>query len=150
LDEPAQKALEAKTAAERAAETAERAAERAKTTLQRVSDDIPPLEQAVAQRTTEHQQSEERLAESQQQVAAGEIPFRRVAFSPDNVTLAASGDDGVVRLFDVSSCAPLNQYKAAAERAVPLAFLSGVQLIAGSDEGVARVWGVEPRWELER
>ena len=150
LAEPAQKALEAKTAAERAAETAQRAAERAKTTLQRVSEEIPPLEQAVAQRTTEHQQSEEQLTASQQKVAAGEIPFRRVAFSPDSATLAASGDDGVVRVFDVTTATPLNQFSAGADTAVPFAFLSGTQLLAASEAGVARVWGVDPRWELER
>lgn len=150
LAEPVQKAVEAKTAAERAAETAQRAAERAQMTLQRVGEEIPPLEQAVTQRTEEHQESESRLATTREKLAESEIAYRRVAFADDQATLAAVGEDGVIRIFDVDSGTPLNQFPSGSEGAVPVAFLPHGGLLTVGSEGGGRVWSVEPRWELER
>jgi WD40 repeat protein len=150
LAEPAEKALEAKTAAERAAETAQRAAERAKMTLNRVAEEIPPLETAVEQRTSEHQETEEQLASTKEKVAASEIAYQRVVFSPDNATLAAAGDDGVVRLFDVPSGTPLNEVTVAPQGSIPFVITPENQLLAAAEAGIARAWSVAPRWELER
>ena len=78
------------------------------------------------------------------------MPRRRepspLAISPDSRTLAAGGDDGAIRLFDLPSQRPLGTPLTAApnQLAAPLFTRDGAYLLAITDAGIAYRWDVRP------
>jgi WD40 repeat protein len=147
---PAQKAIDEQTAAERTFESAMRAAERALMAVEKAAKEIPPLEEAVQTRTKEHEQAEAVLATAKQATAGGEQPFRVVAFAADNATLATTGDDQIVRVWDVDSGSPLEVLEGQGAIVRGLAFPSERQLLAVAENNSAIIWETQPQWLLER
>jgi hypothetical protein len=71
---------------------------------------------------------------------------RSVAFSPDSTALAASGDDGNIRVWDTHAGEAFTELTGHAGTVRALAFSrDGASLAAGGDGGTVRVWDVRTR-----
>jgi WD40 repeat protein len=93
-------------------------------------------------------QAEEKVNAAKAALPMTEKPVKFVAFSPDGKLLAASGDDGVVRLYDPKAAKPLEEL--AGQAAVTNALLFGADraLISIADDKQVTVWDSNPPWQL--
>ncbi|QKG22514.1 WD40 repeat, subgroup [Actinomadura verrucosospora] len=79
-------------------------------------------------------------------VKGHEGPVTTVVFSPDGKTLASTGDDRTVRLWDPATRAPIGQLLGHTGEVRSAAFdPDGKTLVTGSDDKTARVWDVTTR-----
>ncbi|MEV4009050.1 PQQ-binding-like beta-propeller repeat protein [Nonomuraea angiospora] len=77
----------------------------------------------------------------------GRAWLREVAFSPDGTTLASTGSDGTLRLWNTRSHQQIGQSPQVGDVA-PLAFSpDGTILAAGTPGGVIRLWDPATGWE---
>jgi WD40 repeat protein/serine/threonine protein kinase len=82
---------------------------------------------------------------SRRKVANWSLPWgggiRSLAFSPDDLTLAAAGQDGTIRFWDVSTRKMRNAIHAHQGRISCLSYSpDGSTLVSASQDGTARVW----------
>lgn len=86
-----------------------------------------------------------------QMIAQSEHPFYFCEFSPDGLTLAASGGDDRIRLFDAQTFALLMELEAGQKEVNGLAFTadSGTLASAG-DDGTIALWDLKSRSLLRR
>ncbi len=70
-----------------------------------------------------------------------------VAISPDGKTLASSGEDRMIRLWEVATGGPLAQWQGHEASVLSLAWMpDGHRLISGAADGVLKVWNLrDPR-----
>ncbi len=150
LTTAAQKAIEEKTAAERAAETATRAVERAKMAIQRAADEIPPLDAIAKQRTQEHQAVEAKLVETKKGVAAAAKAGRQLAISADGKTLTVAVEGGSILIYDIESGSVINELLVTTENSSIAAPLADGRLISFAASGATTLWSALPQWSLQR
>ena len=90
------------------------------------------------------------LQAARQAVTDAEKPVRALAFSPDNFTIATSGDDQLVHTWSAENGAAFEILAGHKGIVTALAFAPGGELIsAAQDRGVV-VWDASPAWKLER
>ena len=88
------------------------------------------------------------VEEAKLAATATEHPLRAVAFSPDGQQLVSGGDFPVVHSWDAESGTAIASYAGHQAAVRCLAFVSDQQLISGSADKSARVWELNPAWEL--
>ncbi|MBD2165554.1 caspase family protein [Calothrix membranacea FACHB-236] len=76
-------------------------------------------------------------------------PLRSVSFNPDGNQLATSGDDGIVRVWDLHGklLAELQGHKDSV-RSISFS-LNSQLLVSAGDDGIVRVWNLQ-NWQLEK
>lgn len=98
--------------------------------------------------TTVAKQAEEKLNAAKAELPMTEKPVKFVAFSPDGKFLAASGDDGVVRLYDPKTARPLEELVGQAAPTNALLFGPDRALVSIADDKHVTVWDSNPPWQL--
>ncbi len=93
-------------------------------------------------------QAEERLNAAKAELPMAEKPIKHVAFSPDGKLLAASGDDGVIRLFDPKAGKPLEELVGQAAATNTLVFGPERVLVSIADDKNVTLWDSNPPWQL--
>ncbi|MFO0918291.1 MAG: c-type cytochrome domain-containing protein [Planctomycetaceae bacterium] len=151
--EEADKAL---TAAQEATKKAQEAVDAAVKTIaqttkaQQTADEQQKAAKTVLDNeTTLGKQAEERLNAAKAELPATEKPLFQLAFSPDGKFLAATGEDGVVRLYDGKTARPLEEL--VNQPAAPTrVLLFGVDraLISIADDKQVIVWDSNPPFQL--
>ena len=143
------KASDELTAAERALAAAKRSATRAIQSVKKATDDIPPIEAIIKTRTGLHKTAEGVLAAAKKLNVDSQKPVQTVAFSDDGATLATSGDDQRVHLWDAATGTPMGLLAGHAQAIRQVAFLKGKELVSAGGTAVVR-WNAQPAWVLER
>ncbi|MBI1901905.1 MAG: hypothetical protein HYS13_12445 [Planctomycetia bacterium] len=128
---------------------AKRVSDQAAADSKRATDLVPTLD--AGQKTTEAEQNRLKTAleESQKTATASETPLKVVAFSPDNLELAAGGDDKLVHTYSTAN----GQALAVFDQAQPVqavAYVSERAIASGAADNHAVVWNTSPEWVLER
>ncbi len=90
------------------------------------------------------------LQAARKAVTDAEKPLRAIAFSPDNLTVATTGDDQLVHTWNANNGAAFEVLVGHKGNVTALAFAPGGDLVsAAQDRGVV-VWDANPAWKLER
>lgn len=93
-------------------------------------------------------QAEERLNATKAELPMTEKPVKQVAFSPDGKLLAASGDDGVIRLYDPKTARPLEELVGQAAATNTLVFGPERLLVSIADDKNVTLWDSNPPWQI--
>ncbi|MCU0872325.1 MAG: hypothetical protein MUE50_08265, partial [Pirellulaceae bacterium] len=150
LADPAQKALDERSAAERAVDAARRSVERAQQLTQEAAAAIPLVEATIRASDEQVKQAEIRLEAARKAAADSQQPLAAVAFSPDGATLAAAGAAGNIYAFDSESGAALETFSGQNAAVGALAFDAAGDVIAAGANNSIIVWDANPAWQLER
>jgi len=93
-------------------------------------------------------QAEEKLNAAKTALPMTDKPIKQVAFSTDGKFVAASGDDGVVRLYDSKAGKPLEELIGQPAATNTLLFGAGSQLVSIADDKQVTLWDSNPSWQL--
>ena len=93
----------------------------------------------------EHVQVGVELASLKAAAAAAENPVRTVAFSADNLTLAAGGEDEVVHTFSAENGGAWETFRGHRGSVTSLTF-AGLALVSGGREGAGIGWDISAQW----
>lgn len=104
------------------------------------------LQASEAQR----KQAEAALQTAQKSSTASEKPVRTIAFSPDNMSLAAAGDDQAIHTWSAENGSAFETYRGHTGTVHAVAFAGAGLLVSGAADQSARVWDLDSRWTLER
>ena len=111
-----------------------------------VSKSSESIQQAV-----EFQQAvEAELEAAKTAAAASEQPLRAIAFSPDNLTLATAGDDGLIHLWSAETGAAFETLKGHRGSVLTLAFTGDGNLVSGAADRCVVLWDLKSEWKLDR
>ncbi len=90
------------------------------------------------------------LQATRKAVTDSEKPVRTIAFSPDNFTVATSGDDQLVHTWNAENGAAFEVLAGHKGIVTALAFAPGGDLISAAQDRAIVVWDANPAWKLER
>jgi len=148
------KAADDAEAARKQAEVAKTAAEQALTAsnaaAKRAADVVPVAKTAHEAGLAAQKQAEAELETAKQTAAASVQPIRAIAFSPDNLQLATSGDDKLVHLWNAETGAPFETLTGHEAPILGLAFVGPSHLLSGAADKRAAVWDLQPAWSWQR
>jgi WD40 repeat protein len=145
-----QKAIDERTAAERAFETAKRAVERAGEAVKKATDAIPGVEATVRTYEAAAATRDQELAAATAAVPLTEKPLKSVAFSPDGAIFVTVGDDQLLHSWDSETGAAVEVYAGAPAVLNVIAFTSTGQAITGAANNTGAMWDFATEWKLER
>ena len=97
-----------------------------------------------------HKQVEAELKTAKEVASSAEKPIRAVAFSPDSLTLATSGDDQSVHTWSAETGAPFDSLRGHKTPVLALAFTKQGMLASSSADSSAVLWDMNTDWKLER
>jgi len=124
-------------------ELAQESARRASNSLATAKSDLASVESS-------QKKVEGDLEKSKQAAAAAEQRARALAFSPDNRTLATSGDDHCIHTWSADTGVPFEVLHGHTQTVAALAFADATTLISGSEDQRVVVWDLQPAWSLAR
>jgi WD40 repeat protein len=145
-----QKAIDERTAAERAFETAKRAVERAAEAVKKATEAIPGVEAIVKTLEAAAMTREQELAAATTAAQQAEKPLKGVAFSPDGATFVTVGDDQLVHTWDSETGAAVEVYAGVPAVLNVVAFTPSGQAITGAANNTGAMWDFATEWKLER
>lgn len=148
--EPADKAIAERDAAKRSLESAERTAVRAKEAVQKIVETIPPAEETVKMAETAQTEVKTQLEAITKTATEAEKPLRAVAFSPDGLTVATTGDDEIVHTWDAETGVAIDSFVGQASTLTALAYLPNGQLLSTGQNATCFAWKTDPEWRLTR
>ena len=90
------------------------------------------------------------LQAARKAVTDAEKPLRAIAFSPDNLTVATTGDDQLVHTWNADNGAAFEVLAGHKGNVTALAFAPGGDLISAAQDRGVIVWDANPAWKLER
>lgn len=141
--------------ADKAAAKATQAHDLARQDLQIVEKALQAAEGAVAEAKSTRDAADAALKSAsaalesaQQSLAKSNHGMRAVSFSADGLLLATGGEDGVTKLWQADTGAPVGGLAAAASRVRVVVFVGGLVAAVGSSGGAVSEW--IPGWTLER
>ncbi|HVX10225.1 MAG TPA: c-type cytochrome domain-containing protein [Pirellulales bacterium] len=142
-------------AARKSAETtklaADKAVDSANVAAKRATDAVPVAKQVQQAAEARMKQSEADSEAAKKVVAAdGVLPVKWVAFSPDNLELAAGGDDKLVHTYNAETGVMGEIYGGQAGPILALAYAGPTKIVAASADKSAVVFGTAPEWTLVR
>ena len=147
---PYNDALAALRPALAAQKTASQLSEIAARELETATATVPAAKEKLAAAEAALVAAQKAVAEAKQVASGTEQPLHAVAFSPDGSRLATGGDFPVVHSWDAETGAATASYVGHQAGVRCLAFASDNELISGSADKSARVWQLNPGWELAR
>ena len=148
--EPADKAIAERDAAKRSLESAERTAVRAKEAVQKIVETIPAAEETVKKAEAAQAEVKTKLEAITKAATEAEMPLRAVAFSPDGLTVATTGDDQIVHTWDAETGVAIDSFVGQAAVLTGLAYLPSGQLLSSGLNATCFAWKTDPEWRLAR
>jgi WD40 repeat protein len=94
----------------------------------------------------EQKQVEAELAVLKSAAAAAEKPVRALAFSPDNLVLAAGGEDQAVHTYAAENGAAFETFRGHGGSVNALAFAGAGVVLSGGADGACVGWDPAPQW----
>ena len=152
--EPAAKKLtEAEAAVKRAEQT--RAAADTEITLSKSQADksaaaVNAAKTAIDASEAARVKADADLQAARKAVTEADKPLRSIAFSPDNLTVATTGDDQLVHTWNASNGAAFEVLAGHKGTVTALAFTPGGELVSAAQDRAVVVWDANPPWKLER
>ncbi len=147
---PFAKAQQEATAAGAANAAAEQAVLAAMAANQKAIDSLPLAQATVKTAEAVLADTQAKLDEAKQQAAALEKPFRALAYSSDNSSFAAGGDNQILRTFNSENGAALDTFAAHQAPVTVVAFTPDGDLLSLGGDKLGIVWSTAPAWTLER
>jgi len=136
------KAEQTKSNAETELELAGKAAESA-------NEAVNHGKEAIAQAEDVYKDTESELGAARKAAADSVRPVRAVAFSPDNLTLATAGDDGLLHLWSAENGAAFETLKGHKGAVLALAFVNDGNLASGAADRNVVLWDLNAQWKLD-
>jgi WD40 repeat protein len=99
---------------------------------------------------TAEKQSEAALETERKAVTGQEKNVQALAFSPDNLTLITSGEDGVVRTWSAGDGRAFETFEGHTGAVFTAAFLTPSTAASAAADGRVKVWDLNPAWTLDR
>jgi WD40 repeat protein len=118
--------------------------------LEQATNDVPVATQSLANVEALLAKVDSDLVVATAAETAAQQPIRAVAFSPDNLTLASGGDQGVVHTWNAETGAAISSHAGHVGPVSMVAYLDNDTLISSSTDKNAVVWNLNPSWQLER
>jgi WD40 repeat protein len=145
-----QKAVDERTAAERALETAKRGVERAAEAVKKATEAIPGFDEIVKAMEAAAATRDQELAAVTATVPQAEKPLKGCAFSPDGKLLVTVGDDQLLHTWDSETGAAVEVYEGATGPLNVVAFSASGQAITAAANNTGALWNFATEWKLER
>ncbi|HUE73348.1 MAG TPA: c-type cytochrome domain-containing protein [Pirellulaceae bacterium] len=146
----AQKAVDEKTAAERALATAKRSVERAAESVKKATEAVPGVEQIVKSFEALVATRDMEVAAVQTAAQQSEKPLKAIAFSPNGQLVATAGDDQLLHTYDSETGAAIDVFEGAGAALNVVAFTADNNPIAAAANNTGLVWDYATEWKLER
>jgi WD40 repeat protein len=140
----------ARKAAETAKQAADKAVESAKAAAKRADDAVPLAKQTKEASDARLKETETALEAAKKTSTASELPFKTVAFSADNLELAAGGDDKLVHTFSAETGTPGEVYGGQSGAVLAVTYAGANRLVAASADKSAVVFNTLADWSLAR
>src|SRR5438093_330540 len=105
---------------------------------------------AIQQAEDFHKETETELDSARKAAADSNQPVRALAFSPDNLTLATAGDDGLIHLWSAENGAAFETLKGHKGAVLAVAFANDGTLASGAADRNVVVWDLKAEWKLDR
>lgn len=152
--EPAAKKLTEAEAAVKRAEQSRAAADTeivlSKTQADKATAMLNAAKAAIDAAEAARVKAEADLQAARKALTDAEKPVRAIAFSPDNLTVATTGDDQLIHTWSAESGAPFEVLAGHKSNVTALAFAPGGDLISAAQDRGVIVWDANPAWKLER
>jgi WD40 repeat protein len=116
----------------------------------RAADAVPVAKQVKDAADARQKQTEADLETAKKAVAAGELPLKSVAFSPDNQELAVGGDDKLVHTFNAETGAAGEVFGGQGGPVIAVAYAGPARIVSASADKTAAVFNTLPEWTLAR
>jgi len=142
-DKEFKKAEQTKSNAETELQLAGKAAEAAADAVARGKD-------AVEHAGDSYQETEAELCAANKAAVDSDQPVRAMAFSPDNLTLATAGEDGLLHLWSAENGAAFETLKGHKGAVLAVAFANDGNLASGAADRSVVLWDLKAEWKLER
>lgn len=140
----------ARQAAETAKLAADKALDSANIAAKRATDAVPLAKQVQQAAEAKVKETEAALETAKKAATAGELPFKSVAFSPDNLELAVGGDDKLVHTFHAETGAVGEVYGGQAGAVLAVTYAGPNRIVSASADKSAVVFNTLPEWTLVR
>ena len=137
------KAEQVKSSAETELQLANKAMDQAAGAVTKAKESIEQAEEL-------QEETEAELEEAKQAAAESELPLRAIAFSPDNLTLATAGEDGLLHLWSAENGTAFETLKGHKGPVFAVAFASDGNPITGAADRTVVVWDGKAEWKLDR
>jgi WD40 repeat protein len=144
----AQKAVDEKTAAERAAVAATRSVERADVAVKKVETEIVAFDASVKVEESNAAEGKSASEASDKTVTESERPVRTASFSADGSLFAVGGDSQVVTTFDSETGLAVCNFSGQDSSIHTLAFTPDGNLLSIAENKSVVIWDMVHRWEL--
>jgi WD40 repeat protein len=112
--------------------------------------DLTDARTGIRKAAAQQKQTETDLEAAKNAAAESEEPIRCLAFSPDNLTLATGGDDGLIHTWSADNGAAFEASRGHKNAVFAVAFASNGNLVSGGADRSAVVWDLKVGWKLER
>ena len=122
----------------------------AKAEEQKMTGALAAAKAAGVEAEAGQKKADDALKSALQAAVDAELPMRVVAFTPDNLTVAAAGDDHFIHTWNSADGAPFDVLKGHASAVSSLAFAVSGDMVSCASDGAAIVWNLKPAWILER
>jgi WD40 repeat protein len=146
---PAQKAVDERNAAERAAQAAERSLKRSNELITKTTEVAAKCEAAQKEKDDLLKQVEARKGEVDKGIAESEKPLTAITFSPDGLVLAVACENGQVRLYGSETGGNFSVLDGAGVKVIGMAYSSGELVLATEDKKLTG-WSAVADWKLEK
>jgi len=87
---------------------------------------------------------------TQERAATGQTVVRSLAFSGDNLQLAAAGDNGLVQTFRADNAAPIGTYEGHTGAVIALRYLDAHRLVSSAGDKKVQTWDLASHWTLQQ
>lgn len=140
----------ARKSAETTKLAADKAVDSANVAAKRAADAIPLAKTAQQAAEARQKQAEADLEVAKKAVTAGEMPFRTVAFSPDNLELAVGGDDKLVHTYNAETGAAGEVFGGQGGPVLAVAYAGPAKIVSAATDKSAVLFNTLPDWSLAR
>ena len=106
--------------------------------------------EAIQQADDLQKETEAERDAAKKAAADSDQPVRALAFSPDNLTLATAGADGLLHLWSAENGAAFETLSGHKGAVLAIAFANNGKLASGSADRSVVIWDLKAEWKLDR